>query len=151
MERLDDLDDELDDAGGREELAALLPLRHGEVAEEVFVNLAEGIALDGHRDRGEVLQQGDEQVLFESVVGLGQNVLEVFVLGLDGLHGLVDGLADVGAFGQVQQVGEPGLFGEVEDALSLIVGLADLAATAALLSAASSPPRQTCGRRSGGR
>ena len=50
MERFDDLDDQLDDAGGREELAALLPLRHGELAEEVFVNLAEGVAFDRHRD-----------------------------------------------------------------------------------------------------
>ena len=32
VERLDDLNDQLDDAGGREELAALLSLRHCELA-----------------------------------------------------------------------------------------------------------------------
>ena len=36
--------------------------------------------------------------------------------------------------GRFSRVGEPGLLGEVEDALCLVVGLADLAATAALLS-----------------
>ena len=46
------------------------------------------------------------------VVGLGKNVLQVFVLGLDRLHRLVDGLADVCALGQVQQVGEPGVGAE---------------------------------------
>ena len=42
-ERLDDLDDQLDDGGGGEELAALLPLAHGELAQEVLVDLAERV------------------------------------------------------------------------------------------------------------
>ena len=133
MVGLDDLHDQLDDAGWGEELAALLPLRHGELPQEILVNLAEGIALDGHGDGGEVLQQRDQQVLFEVVVGLGQNVLEVFVLGLDRFHGRVDGLADIGALWEIEQSCEPSFFGEVQDALSLIVGLPDLAATGGLL------------------
>jgi len=48
VERLDDFDDQLDDAGGCEELAALLPLRHGELAKEIFVNLPEGVSLNRH-------------------------------------------------------------------------------------------------------
>jgi hypothetical protein len=56
MERLDDFHDQLDNADWREEFAALLSLRHGELAEEVFVNLAEGIAFNRHRDGREVLQ-----------------------------------------------------------------------------------------------
>ena len=62
VERLDDLDDQLDDGGGGEELAALLPLAHGELAEEVFVDLAEGVAFDVHGDGVEGLEQFDEQV-----------------------------------------------------------------------------------------
>jgi hypothetical protein len=36
----------------------------------------------------------------EGVVGLGQNVAEIFVLRLDGLHGRVDCLADIGTLGR---------------------------------------------------
>ena len=50
VKRFDDPDDELDDGGGGEELAALLAFAHGEMAEEVFVNLAEDVAFDVHGD-----------------------------------------------------------------------------------------------------
>ena len=53
VEGLDDRDDELDEGGGGEELAALLALRHGEVAQEVLVDLAEDVTLDVHGDRVE--------------------------------------------------------------------------------------------------
>ena len=132
MVRFDDFHDQLDDAGGREELAALLPFRHGELAKEVFVNLAEGIALDVHRHGGEVLQQRDQKFFVEAVVRLRQNVLQVFVVGFDGLHRLVDGLADVGAFRQIQQGGEPGCFRQVKNALRLIVRLANRSPSGAL-------------------
>ena len=61
--RLDDLHDQLDDAGGREELAALLAFAHGELAEEVFVNLAEGIAFDVHRDAGMIFSSATRVAL----------------------------------------------------------------------------------------
>ena len=95
VEGLDDADDELDDGGGSEELAALLTLAHRELAEEVLVDLAEGVALDVHRDRVHDLQQLGQGGALKPVVGLGQDVLEVRVLGLDGPHGVVDRLADV--------------------------------------------------------
>ncbi len=44
---------------GREELAAPLALGHGEVAEEVFVDQAEGVALDVVGERVERPQQLD--------------------------------------------------------------------------------------------
>src|SRR5262249_29149995 len=47
--RLDDFHDQLDDAGRREELTTLLPFRHGELAEKVFVYLPERIAFNVHR------------------------------------------------------------------------------------------------------
>jgi hypothetical protein len=65
-------------------------------------------------------------------VVLGQDALEVVVLGFDGLHGVVDGFADVGAFGELLEVREAGGFGEVEDALGLIVGFTDGAAAGGL-------------------
>jgi len=43
---LDDLDDQLDDRGRCEELAALLALGGGELAEEVLVDQPESVALD---------------------------------------------------------------------------------------------------------
>ena len=49
------------------------------------------------------------------------------------MHGLVDGLADVGALWQIQQGSEASLVGEVQDALCLVVSLADLPASAGLL------------------
>ncbi len=38
---------------GRVELAALLPFRPGELAEEVFVDAAEGVVVDGGGDLGD--------------------------------------------------------------------------------------------------
>ncbi len=104
VERLDHLHDQLDERGRREELAALLPLGHGELAQKILVDLAEGVALDVHRDRGEHLEQGDQRVVVQPVVGLGQHVAQVLVLRLDGAHGVVDGLADVGALRQREQL-----------------------------------------------
>ena len=46
VEGLDDLDDQPDDRGRCEVLAALLTLGDRELAEEVLVDLAEGVALD---------------------------------------------------------------------------------------------------------
>jgi hypothetical protein len=132
VEGFDDFDDELDDADGGEEFAAFLSFGHGELAEEVFVDFAEGVAVDVHGDGGEVLEEGDEEVFIEAGVVLGQDPLEVVVLGFDGLHGVVDGFADVGAFGKLLEVTEAGGFGEVEDALGLIVGFADGAAAGGL-------------------
>ena len=60
MEGLDDLDDQPDDGGRREELAALLPFCHRELAQEVLVDLAEGVAFEVHRV--EQLDQFDENL-----------------------------------------------------------------------------------------
>ena len=47
VEWLDHVDDQVNHARRCKELAALLALLHRERAEEILVNLAEGIALDG--------------------------------------------------------------------------------------------------------
>jgi len=48
------------------------------------------------------LEQFHQGGVFQPVVGLGQHILEVRVLALDGPHGVVDGLADVLPLGQVE-------------------------------------------------
>ena len=131
LEGFDDADDELDDGGGGEELAALLALAHGEVAEEVFVDLAEGVSLDVYGDGVHRLEQFLEQGVLEAVVGLGEHVFEVGVLRLDGPHGLVDGRADVGPLGERDQRREAGRFGKVKDTAGLIVRRADFPPSAA--------------------
>ncbi len=75
--RLDDLDDQLDQRGRREELTTPLSFGAGEVAEEVFVNLAERVAFGIHRDLREVLQQRDQNGVVDLGVGSRQDALEV--------------------------------------------------------------------------
>ena len=53
------------------------------------------------------------------------NALQFFVLGLDRLHRLVDGLADVLTFGKVQQLGEASLGRQIHDPRGLVIFLAD--------------------------
>ncbi|CEF49218.1 unnamed protein product [uncultured bacterium] len=122
---LNDVDDQLDQPCWREELAALLPLCAGEIAQEVFVNLAEGVPFGIHRNLRERLEQRDERGVFDLVVSLGEDALEFFVLRLDRLHRFVDGLANVLAFGQVEQLREAGLGWKIHYALGLIILFAD--------------------------
>ena len=60
VERLDDLDDQADDRGRREVLAALGAFRDRELAEEVLVDLAERVALDVAEDGVHRAQQADQ-------------------------------------------------------------------------------------------
>ncbi len=110
-EGLDDLDDQLDQRGRGEELAAFVSLAHGEVAQEILVDLAEGVAFDVHRHRGEELQQFDQRGVLQHVVGARQHAGEVFVFGFDGPHGVVQCAADVLAFRQIEQVAIARLLG----------------------------------------
>ena len=124
---------------GREVLAALGALGDRELAEEVLVDLAEGVALDVAEDGVDRAQQADQRVVGQRLVGPGQDALQGRVLLLDRGHRVVDGLAEVVALLQLQEVREPGLLGQVEDALGLVVGLADLPAACAACPPA--PPR----------
>ena len=80
----------------------------------------------------EVFQERDQEFFVETVVRPRQDVLQVLVVGFDGPHRIVDGLADVGAFRQLKQIREPGALGQVENTASLIVSFANRAASASL-------------------
>jgi hypothetical protein len=124
---LDDLDDQPDQRGRGEELAALLALGHRELAEKILVDLAERVALDVGWDRGHQLQDFDQRLGLEAGVGARQDALEVLVLLLDQAHRVVDRAAEVLALGQAQQMREARLLGHIDHALGLIVVLRDLA------------------------
>ena len=108
----DDLHDQLDERGGGEKLAAAMALAEGELAQEIFVDLAEGVAFDIHGNGIENLEQFKEHTVFEAVVGLGEHAAQVLVFGLDGGHGIIDFLTHIGAFGLVEQGRKAGRFGQ---------------------------------------
>ena len=57
MVGFDDLDYEPDDAGGREEIRRPSTPGHGELAEEVLVNLAERVTCDVQRTGGKAVSR----------------------------------------------------------------------------------------------
>lgn len=126
---LENFHDEADDGGGGVELAAFLPLGHGELAEEVFVDEPEGVAVFVHGNGGHGLEEGGKGAAFEDLVALREDVGEVRVFLFDEAHGIVDRLPDGRALGQAQEVGKPRLRGQVEDALGVVVVGADFAPT----------------------
>ena len=101
---LQDLDDQPDDGVGREVLTTALALLGGEVGEEVLVDEAEGVAGELGRERGEEAQQLDQGRALQLLIAARQDVLQLRVGGLDRLDRLVDGLADVVALRQPDQV-----------------------------------------------
>src|SRR6266568_4150711 len=62
LKGFDDLDDQFDDGGRREEFAALLSLGHGELAQEIFIDFAEDVSLDIHWYLREGLEQRDKRI-----------------------------------------------------------------------------------------
>ena len=118
---LQDLDDQPDDGVGREVLTTALALLGGEVGEEVLVDEAEGVAGELGREGREEAQQLDQGRALQLLVAARQDVLQLRVGGLDRLDRLVDGLADVVALRQPDQVGQPGLVGDVEHRPGLVV------------------------------
>ena len=131
VEGLDDIDDELDDGGRCKELTALLALGHSELAEEVLIDLAEGVALDVHGDGVKNADQLGERAVVDAVVVLGQDVAKLFVFGLNGAHRVVQGAADVLALAEVHELRPARGFGQVHHAPRLIVRAGDRASGAA--------------------
>lgn len=120
VERLDDLGQQFDDAGRGVELPTALAFSHGERTQEILVDAAKGIEVEGGRDLGYLFQQFLEQGAREKVVGLGQHPGQLRVVLFDEAHCGIDLGADVSGFGQSQQVVKPSLWGKVEDAFSVV-------------------------------
>lgn len=99
MEGLEDFDHEAHDGRRGVELAALLPLSAGELAEEVFVDAPEGVEVEADGDLGDGLQQLLQEGAVEDLVVAGQHTRELRVVLGDVAHRLVDGVADVAALG----------------------------------------------------
>jgi len=85
VERLQDGDDQHDHRGRREELVTVLPFAHRELAEDVFVNVREGVPFDVRRDAVHRLEQLDQRGVLQPVVLLRQYSLGVRVLVFNGL------------------------------------------------------------------
>lgn len=116
MVRFQDFHDQFDDGGGRVEFPALLALAHGELAEEIFVDEAESVADLVHGDGGHGLEQGGERAAFQNVITLRQHIGEVRIFLLNGAHRFIDGLADIRAFRQAEQMGEARVIRQIDDA-----------------------------------
>ena len=99
---LDHLDQQLDHAARRVELAAALALGAGEAPEEVLVDAPEDVlgatVFVAHGDGADEVDELAELRLVDvgARVVLAEHALELRVLPLDGHHGVVDGLADLG-------------------------------------------------------
>ena len=118
---------QFDNAGGRLELAALLAFGIGKLAEEVFIHPAEQvlgfvrILLEANRaDQVDQLAQA-LFVQFRVGVNFGQHAFERRVDALDGVHRVVNPLADFGLFGAVLQVLPAGFFGHEENVVGQVL------------------------------
>ena len=125
-----DFGEEADDAAGRVELAPALPLAHGELAEEVFVDPSERIVIQRGGNFRHFFQQFLEQRPREKVVRLWQNARELRVVLLDVAHGGINLCTDVFSFGKLEQIIEPSHNRQIEDALGMVGGRFFHAATA---------------------
>ena len=121
MKRFDDTDNKLNNGGWSKELSTLLPLAHGKVPKEVFINLAKSIPLDIHWHRVHGFEQLFEQGVLETVVALGQNILEIRVLRLYCPHGLVDCRTNIDPFRQLYQCRKASLRWQKQHTLGLVV------------------------------
>ncbi len=82
----------------------------------------EGVVVHDGGDLRDLLEQFLEEGAGEKVAGLGQDTGELRVVLLDGPHGLVDPGADVLRLREVEQEIEPGIGGQMEDALGVVRG-----------------------------
>ena len=119
---LDHFGDEIDDALGGVELAPELALGGGELAEEVFIDPADGVLFlvaDGV-DVVDGIDEGGELAAIEPEAGevvVGQGALERGIALLDGGEGGVDLDGDVALLGMLLDVGPAGGLRQVEDIL----------------------------------
>ena len=108
MVGFEDLDDQFDDRGRGEELPAFSSLGEGELAEEVLVDEPEPVSLDRFGEIPQHPEEFDQDPAFDGRVVMGKYAVEPRIVSLDGFHGVVDGLAEVGPLRQLDEVFESG-------------------------------------------
>src|SRR5665647_1973520 len=127
LERLDHLDQQLDDAARRVELATALALGAGEAAEEVLVDAAQQVLAAAlrvaHGDGADEVDELTELLLVDDGAGVvfAQHALEARILALDRHHGVVDELADLGLLGAGLEVRPARLARHPEDVLGEVL------------------------------
>src|SRR5665648_301776 len=127
LERLEHLDQQLDHAARRVELAAALALGAGEAAEEVLVDAAQQVLAAAlrvaHGDGADEVDELTELLLVDggACVVFAQHALEAGVLALDRHHGVVDELADVGLLGARLEVRPARLARHPEDVVGEVL------------------------------
>ena len=108
MVGFEDLDDQLHDRGWREKLTTLGALGEGELTEEVLVDEPEPVALDRLRQLPQHPEEFDQDLAFDGRVVMRKYAVEPRIVRLDGFHGVVDGLAEIGSFWELDEVFESG-------------------------------------------
>ena len=117
---LQDFDQQAHDAGWRVELAALLPFRPGEFAEEVFVDASEGVVVDGGGDFGDALEEFFQERAGEDFVCLGQYPAKLRIVLFNVAHRFIDRLAGIASLGQMQEPVEAGVGSEIEHPFGMV-------------------------------
>ena len=120
VKRLQHLNDEFHERGRREEFPTALSLTHRKVSEKILVDLPENIAFNVHGNLLHDAEQFKESALFKAIVSFRQYTFHLHIFALNRLHCIGNGLPDVRAFGQMEQVLELRLFREIENAAGLI-------------------------------
>jgi len=103
VKRLNNLHNQPHNRIGGKELAPALALGQRKITQKILVNPPKGIAFHIHRNAVENLEQLPQNAILQAVVGLGQHIAQILILLFHRPHGIIDRLAQVGAFGQVQQ------------------------------------------------
>ena len=118
MVRFQYFDQQAHDAGRRVELAALLPFRPGEFAEEVFVDTAEGVVVDGGRNFGDALEEFFQERAVKDFVSLGEHPGELGIVLFNVAHCFIDCLAGIASLRLMQELFETGVRREIEYTLA---------------------------------
>jgi hypothetical protein len=117
---LQDFHQQADNARWCVELPALLPFRPGEFAEEVFVDTAEGVVVDGGRDFRDALEEFLQQCAVEDFIGLGQHPGKLGIVLFNVAHRFIDRLAGIASLWQMQEFLEPGIRCEIEHPFGMV-------------------------------
>ena len=105
------------------------PFGERELAKEVLVDESEAVRPRSSPGGGQAVEAVRPGIVRQSRVGAREDAVEVGVGVLDRLHRIVDRLAEVGAFGEVQEVLEARLVRDEQHPLGVVLTRPDLPTT----------------------